>query len=125
MRPFGLTEATWLPLLYISRASEPMRQKDLANALVLDNSSVVRLIDALESTGMAERRDGVQDRRVKTIHLLPAAHDLIERVQCVSGAVRDELLEGLTEDELQTAEKVLVRIAARLAVIETEDTEPK
>ena len=30
---YGLTEATWLPLLHLSRAEEPMRQKELAAAL--------------------------------------------------------------------------------------------
>lgn len=125
MLPFGLTEATWLPLLYISRAEEPMRQKDLANTLVLHNSSVVRLIDALEAGGLVKRRDGIQDRRVKTIHLLPAAHNLIERVESESRSVRDELLEGLTEQELQTVVTVLSHISARLTTIETSSNDVK
>ena len=40
LQPFGLTEATWLPLIYLARAPVPMRQKDLAAALALDGSSV-------------------------------------------------------------------------------------
>ena len=47
LHPFGLTEATWLPLLRVARAPAPMRQKDLAASLSLDSSSVVRLLDAL------------------------------------------------------------------------------
>ena len=34
MRPFGLTEATWLPLLHLARAPAAMRQKELAASLV-------------------------------------------------------------------------------------------
>ena len=49
LRQFGLTEATWLPLIHLARAPEPMRQKDLAASLVLDGSSVVRLLDQLRS----------------------------------------------------------------------------
>jgi hypothetical protein len=56
LQPFGLTEATWLPLIYLARASAPMRQKDLAAALTLDGSSVVRLLDALEASELVERR---------------------------------------------------------------------
>src|SRR3954463_13115436 len=67
LQPFGLTEATWLPLIYLARAPVPMRQKDLAAALVLDGSSLVRLLDALETAGLIERRGETADRRAKTI----------------------------------------------------------
>ena len=33
LQAYGLTEATWLPLLHLSRAAAPMRQKDLAASL--------------------------------------------------------------------------------------------
>ncbi len=55
LQPFGLTEATWLPLLRIARSETPMRQNELAASLSLDCSSVVRLIDALENSGFIER----------------------------------------------------------------------
>src|SRR5471032_1583146 len=69
LQPFGLTEATWLPLVHLARAPVPMRQKDLAASLVLDGSSVVRLLDALEAAGLIERREESGDRRAKTIVL--------------------------------------------------------
>src|SRR6201988_5352757 len=67
LQPFGLTEATWLPLIYLARAPVPMRQKDLAASLVLDGSSIVRLLDALEAAGLIERREESADRRAKII----------------------------------------------------------
>src|SRR5579864_8685966 len=69
LQPFGLTEATWLPLIHLARAPVPPRQKDLAASLVLDGSSVVRLLDALETAGLIERREETTDRRAKTIGL--------------------------------------------------------
>src|ERR1700723_2921684 len=71
LQQFGLTEATWLPLVHIARVPAPMRQKDLAASLVLDSSSVVRLLDALETSGLIERREENADRRAKTIALTP------------------------------------------------------
>src|SRR5215469_13932910 len=65
MRPFGLTEATWLPLLHLARAPSAMRQKELAASLSLDSSSVVRLLDALETAGLIERREDDADRRAR------------------------------------------------------------
>lgn len=115
LRPFGLTEATWLPLLYLSRTVTPMRQKDLAAALSLDDSSVVRLLDALQTAGMVERRDDPTDRRVKTIHLTDPAFKTIEQVEAVSATVRAEILSGITEDHLAIAADVLQTIHDRLA----------
>src|SRR5882724_2920245 len=69
LQPFGLTEATWLPLIHLARAPVPPRQKDLAASLVLDGSSVVRLLDALAGAGLIERQEESADRRAKVIKL--------------------------------------------------------
>lgn len=67
LQPFGLTEATWRPLLHLARASRPMQQKDLADALGLDRSAVVRLLDMLEEARLVERQATEGDRRSWTI----------------------------------------------------------
>src|ERR1700743_2759622 len=87
LQPFGLTEATWLPLIYLARAPHPMRQKDLAASLVLDGSSVVRLLDALETAGLIDRRGETADRRAKTITVTRHAMSIIGQVEaaCLAG----------------------------------------
>src|ERR1700761_6616220 len=79
LQPFGLTEATWLPLIYLARASAPMRQKDLAAALTLDGSSVVRLLDALEASHLIQRSEGDGDRRAKIITITARGWSIIEQ----------------------------------------------
>ena len=115
LQPFGLTEATWLPLIYVARAAAPMRQKDLAAALVLDGSSVVRLLDALEKSGHIERREEGADRRAKTINLTARGWSIIEQVEAASREVRNATLHGLKDDELTVATRVLELVCANLA----------
>ncbi len=115
LQPFGLTEATWLPLIYVARATAPMRQKDLAAALALDGSSVVRLLDALETSGHIERREEGADRRAKTITLTARAWSIIEQVETVSRDVRNATLHGLSDDELTVATRVLDQVCQNLA----------
>ena len=67
LQVYGLTEATWLPLLRIARSEAPMRQNELAASLSLDGSSVVRLLDALENSGLIERCEDRADRRAKSL----------------------------------------------------------
>src|SRR5947209_6533473 len=103
LQPFGLTEATWLPLIHIARAPLPMRQKDLSASLVLDGSSVVRLLDALEAAGLIERREENADRRAKIIGLTGRGQAIIDQVEATSREVRAAVLTGLSDEELAVA----------------------
>jgi MarR family transcriptional regulator, transcriptional regulator for hemolysin len=119
LQPFGLTEATWLPLLRLARAPKPMRQKELAASLSLDNSSVVRLLDGLEAAGLIERRDDADDRRAKAIVLTAAGRKTVDRVEKVAREIRDEALSGLSDREVETASRVLDHVCRVL----TDDAE--
>ncbi|HEY1934557.1 MAG TPA: MarR family transcriptional regulator [Acetobacteraceae bacterium] len=121
LQPFGLTEATWLPLIYLARAPEPMRQKDLAAALTLDGSSVVRLLDALQSSGLIERREEDGDRRAKIITLTGRGQRIIEQVEAASRQVRNATLTGLSEEELRVATRVLDLVCQNLARQQDQD----
>ncbi len=112
---YGLTDATWLPLLHVARAQAPMRQKDLAASLALDNSSVVRLLDALEAAGMIERRADAADRRAKDLVLTRRGQATVAKVETVSSRIRRDVLAGLSSAELATATRVLDHICRRLA----------
>ena len=114
LQPFGLSDATWLPLVYIARGTEPMRQKDLAKVVGIESSTLVRLLDALDDAGLIARQtDG--DRRVKTLHLTPRGKQLVEQVQTTTDAIRQRILAGITEAELATALSVFERVCAALA----------
>jgi MarR family transcriptional regulator, transcriptional regulator for hemolysin len=115
LQPFGLTEATWLPLIYIARAPAPVRQKNLAASLVLDGSSVVRLLDALEAAGLIERREESADRRAKTITVTGRGLSIIDQVEAVSRDVRTATLVGLSHDEIEIATRVLDLVCQNLA----------
>jgi MarR family transcriptional regulator, transcriptional regulator for hemolysin len=120
MRPFGLTEATWLPLLHVARSPAAMRQKELAASMSLDSSSVVRLLDALEAASLIERREDDADRRAKAIVLTPLGRATVARVERVAQQVRGDALMGLAENELATASHVLDHVCRMLAPLADE-----
>jgi MarR family transcriptional regulator for hemolysin len=115
LQPLGLTEATWLPLLRIARAAEPMRQKDLAASLFLDSSSVVRLLDNLQQAGLIERHEGATDRRAKTIVLTERGQSVVDKAEEASAEIRETVLASLPESDLSTATRVLQQICELLA----------
>lgn len=115
LQPFALTEATWAPLLRIARAPAAMRQKDVAAALQLDSSSVVRVLRNLEAAGLIERGEDANDARAKAILLTAAGHDVIRRAERVSEELERELLAELDPAEIEIARRLLARISERLA----------
>jgi len=67
---FGLSQATGLPVLVISRFGENgVRPGVLAETLSLEASSLVRIVDQLIESKLVERHDDPQDRRAKILRL--------------------------------------------------------
>lgn len=120
LQPFGLTEATWLPLIRLARTPETMRQKELAASLSLDGSAVVRLLDQLQAAGLIERREEDGDRRARTIVLTGAGEAMVARVETVALEVRDQALAGLSERDVATTARVLAHICRELAPVAEE-----
>lgn len=118
MAGFGLTEARWLPLLSLARWADGVTQKELAAGLGVEGPTLVRTLDWLEREGLVERRPDPGDRRAKTVHLTPRAAALHQRIEQEAGAVRAEILEGVTAAEIEICLSVLDRVAARLGVPE-------
>jgi MarR family transcriptional regulator for hemolysin len=115
LHAYGLTEATWLPLLRIARSETPMRQNELAASLSLDGSSIVRLIDALEKAGLVNRREDALDRRAKSLVLTAKGQRTVDQVERVSLEVRDVVLGDIPEADFASALGLLEAVRARLA----------
>lgn len=113
MAPLGLTDATWLPLLYLNRVGS-VRQGELADVLGLDRSSMVRLIDTLEQQGLVLREDDPDDRRAKKIVLTPAAQPVVQAAMDAALRVLDGAVEGISPMELETTVQVLETMLSRL-----------
>ena len=110
LRPFDLTEATWLPLVHIARAPAPPRQKDLAASMSLDGSSVVRLLDNLEAAGLIRRKEG-EDRRAKIITLTQRGKAIADKVETVARRIRSDALAGLSDRDIETTVRVLHHVS--------------
>lgn len=114
LKPFDLTEATWLPLVHIARAPAPPRQKDLAASMSLDGSSVVRLLDNLEAAGLIQRKEGERDRRSKIIVLTARGRAIADKVETVARRIRSDALAGLSDRDIETTVRVLQQVCRAL-----------
>jgi len=94
----GLTTALFA-LLNVINAREGAIQQELGSALGIDRSTMVSLIDQLESAGLARRRPSATDRRAREIAITPKGRRLLKHARGLISQVEDEVLAGLTAEE--------------------------
>jgi DNA-binding MarR family transcriptional regulator len=104
----GLTTALFA-LLNVISAREGAIQQKLGSALGIDRSTMVSLIDQLESAGLAKRRPSAKDRRAREIMITPKGRRLLKRARGLITQVEDEVLAGLTADERRQLLELLRR----------------
>jgi MarR family transcriptional regulator, transcriptional regulator for hemolysin len=111
----GLSHASGWALLQVGRLGDAVRQSDLAAELDMQGPSLVRLIDRLEADSLIMRRLDEADRRVNRIHLTEAGAALVGRIEQALRRIRHEMLDGIDDDALNAATRVLLRISQRIA----------
>jgi DNA-binding MarR family transcriptional regulator len=94
----GLTPALF-GLLNVIGAREGAIQQELGSAMGIDPSTMVSLIDQLESAGLAERRPCARDRRAREVTITPKGRRALERGRKMAAQVEDEVLRGLSAGE--------------------------
>jgi DNA-binding MarR family transcriptional regulator len=86
-------------LLDILGARKGAIQQELGSAMGVDPSTMVSLIDELETAGLAERRPRPTDRRAREVVITPKGRRLLERARRMASQVEDEVLGGLNAAE--------------------------
>lgn len=109
---YGLSDASWRPLLHLDRLGEGARQNDLAQSLGIEGPSLVRLLDRLARAGLVERREDASDRRAKTLHFTAQGREQTARLKRVVAEVCAEMLKGAPPQEIAAAMRLFERLAA-------------
>ncbi|OYR21170.1 MarR family winged helix-turn-helix transcriptional regulator [Brucella thiophenivorans] len=110
VKEHGLTLARARTLLTLIE-EEGLYQKELAEVLEIENATMVRLIDGLERQAFVERQAVEGDRRAKRIVMTAKGKKLAEKVVSLAADVRSDLLESVTDEELNTALNVMRKMA--------------
>ncbi|MBK1870763.1 MarR family winged helix-turn-helix transcriptional regulator [Aestuariivirga sp. YIM B02566] len=116
VRGTGLTRAQWQVLKEIY-LKEGLNQGALAELLEVEPITVGRLVDRLEQAGLIERRPHPTDRRAWSLYLLPAAHPLLETLKHIAGETRAELLQGMSDTEIDEAMRLFAKMKDNLIAI--------
>jgi DNA-binding MarR family transcriptional regulator len=108
MAPGGLRPRHLVAMKLLSERG-PAGQQGLADALSLDPSNVVGLLNELEERGLITRRRDPADRRRHIVELSRAGEDELALAYARLSHVEDNLLHALTGEERDTPRALLVR----------------
>ena len=78
-----------------------MSQQQLADMMHKDKNSVTQLVDAIERKGFVVRQQNAKDRRSNTLVLTKKAIELRDEAKKKGISILDEMLEGISEEELR------------------------
>jgi DNA-binding MarR family transcriptional regulator len=100
-------------ILRILAGTEGISQRRLARLLDVLPSRLVSLVDDLESRGLVERRDSVEDRRVYALHLTPLGRTKLDAIGRIAREHNAALCAALGDEERRLLAEMLRRIADR------------
>lgn len=126
----GLTDATWVPLFHLHAAGQGISLKALAHRVGLDSSTLVRVVDLLESRGLVRRETDAHDRRSKLLQVTEAGNAVVADVRAKLVQVEGRLLDGMDAATARLLLQAMLQLQQRMAqelgdaVEDADDAEP-
>ena len=112
-RAYGMTRAQGIILARLARMPG-MTQNEMASVCEVEPITVGRLVDRLEARGLLERRLDPADRRIRRLHLLPAAEPILKEIQRYKDDLLREVTVGLDPATIEIVTQALLQMKAQL-----------
>ena len=97
-------------ILVFINEKDLLTQQDLANHFMRDKSIVLRQVNTLIDMGYVVRSTDEDDKRKKNLILTDRGNKLLQFSKELSHQVSEELLDGISEEELKNFEHVISKI---------------
>lgn len=105
-KQLGLTPSQWKIILALS-LTDGLTQKELADKIYVDGSTLVPILDKMEQNGLIERKADSNDRRINRIFLTSKAESTVDSIILIVLQLRKMMYRGVSEEEMNSARKVL------------------
>ena len=112
LEDFGLNPTQWFVLGYLQEHKKGVRLTEIATLLSVETPLITMMADKLEEQGLVKRTTHPTDGRAKLLILTPKGSALLPKIEQQVREGLNRILQGLSQSELQTYQKVLKTIIA-------------
>ncbi|MBN8290975.1 MarR family transcriptional regulator [Rhodobacter sp. NTK016B] len=109
--------ARYLGLLSIVCENPGMPQHRLAEAVGLQRSSLVPILDRMEKNGVLERRAVDGDRRANAVWATPHGEAIVADLSDKANLVEEQTLAGFSDEEIVLLREMLDRVITNLRAL--------
>lgn len=102
-------------LLCRLRKEDGITQSQLCERLNCEPPTVANMVKTLESYGLIHRKRDPLDARVNRVYLTPEGQDIIAPIEKVWRRQQDQLLDGMSSEELHLLKKLLTKMAGNIS----------
>ena len=106
---FQITIDQWL-IIKVLMENPGISQQKLSELVFKDSASVTRIIELLVKSKYLKRKVNENDRRKSNLEITQAGYQIIEDVQRIVLKNREEALNGISKNELQTLYGILTKV---------------
>jgi MarR family transcriptional regulator for hemolysin len=108
---FGLSSGQWKVIIALS-IQNGLSQKDLAERIFLDGTTLVPIIDVMEQKGLVERKTDPKDRRNNNVFLTAKSESLVDPIMEIFFRMRKIVFKNISESDLELTTNTLKKITA-------------
>jgi Transcriptional regulators len=115
LRDKDLTMAQVFVLIVLQKAvNQQLSMKELERHFGVAQSTIAGIISRLEQKGLVEAFGDTTDKRIKLVHITPAAEACCAEADCHMKGVEQMLLQGFSKEEREMFNVLLTKAANNL-----------
>ena len=105
-KQLGLTPAQWKVILVLNMM-DGLTQREIAEKINIDGSTLVPVIDKMEQGGLVERKADSKDRRNNRIFLTKKSESTVDSIIMIILQLRKIIYTGISEDQISSTKNIL------------------
>jgi len=102
----GITRVQWIALFYLGKYGS-LNQYELGEKMNIKSSTVVRLVDRMETQGYIYRKKDSEDRRLTFVELTEKGREMREKFLPLGNEFHLQVKKGIKPEDLDILKKVL------------------
>lgn len=115
MKDCNLTSQQGYVLYILEKNGGSLSQKEIEDKLNVSHPTIVGIISRMENNGFVKTHLLETDRRIKIVELTEIAYQFKETVERNRSKLNEDIVKGMSEEEMDTLEHLLNRINNNLS----------